>query len=133
MNEFVHLNCHSNFSLLYGGSSIDELIERCSELGMDSLALTDRDGLYGAVQFYEKARAAGIKPIIGCDLTLAVGDLEASPPIPSPLGGEGQGEGDTHATHVSHVILLARDDGGYQNLCRAVTERRLSENPLSLE
>jgi len=133
MNEFVHLNCHSNFSLLYGGSSIDELIERCSELGMDSLALTDRDGLYGAVQFYEKATAAGIKPIIGCDLTLAVGDLEASPPIPSPLGGEGQGEGDTHATHVSHVILLARDDDGYQNLCRAVTERRLSENPLSLE
>jgi DNA polymerase III subunit alpha len=114
MNEFVHLNCHSNFSLLYGGSSIDGLIERCSELGMGSLALTDRDGLYGAVQFYEKARAAGIKPIIGCDLALEVTSRDSE-------------------NRETRAILLARDDEGYRNLCRAVTERRLGEKPLPLE
>jgi DNA polymerase-3 subunit alpha len=136
MNDFVHLNCHSNFSLLYGGSSIDELIQRCSELGMGSLALTDRDGLYGAVRFYEKAVAAGIKPIIGCDLTIS---------FPSSPGGKGQGKGGTPAPspargeprrgdiQVTNVILLARDEEGYRNLCRSVTERRLGEEPLPLE
>ena len=119
MNGFVHLNCHSNFSLLYGGSSIDDLIERCADCGMDTLALTDRDGLYGAVLFYEKALHAGIKPIIGCDLTISSS--------PSPSRGEGRGGGG------ANVILLARNDEGYRNLCRAVTERRLGEAPLSIE
>src|SRR5450759_2203846 len=114
MNRFVHLNCHSNFSLLYGGSSTAELVERCAELEMDTLALTDRDGLYGAVPFYEQAVAAGIKPIIGCDLSVAVAET-----------AEGGKE--------SRVILLARDEEGYSNLCRAVTERRLSAEPLLLE
>ena len=114
MNMFVHLNCHSNFSLLYGGSSVADLVERCAELEMDTLALTDRDGLYGSVPFFEKALAAGIKPIIGCDLS-----IEQHP------GADGQAAG--------RVILLARDDEGYSNLCRAVTERRLGEAPLSLE
>ena len=115
MNRFVHLNCHSNFSLLYGGSSTSELIERCAELEMDTLALTDRDGLYGAVPFYEQATSAGIKPIIGCDLSIA------APAHDGEDGSEGR------------VILLARNDEGYGNLCRAVTERKLSDEPLALE
>jgi DNA-directed DNA polymerase III PolC len=107
MNRFVHLDCHSNFSLLYGGSSADDLLERCAELEMDTLAITDRDGLYNSVPFFEKATSLGIKPIIGCDLEIA-----------SP----------------SHrVIFLAKDGAGYSNLCRAVTERRLGEAPLGLE
>ncbi len=137
MKRFVHLNCHSNFSLLYGGSSIDELVGRCSELEMDSLALTDHDGLYGAVQFYEKALAAGIKPIIGCDLS-----VEATPPPrSSPPALEGRpssppgvaARGGPRPERDSRVILLARDDDGYRNLCRAVTERRLGEAPIPLE
>src|SRR5659263_155542 len=120
MNRFVHLNCHSNFSLLYGGSSVDALLERCASLEMDALALTDRDGLYAAVPFFEKATAAGIKPIIGCDLSIG-----SPSPRPSPPRGEGEGN--------SRVILLARNDEGYSNLCRAVTERRLGEEPLPLE
>lgn len=140
MNEFVHLNCHSNFSLLYGGSSIEELVKRCSELQMDTLALTDRDGLYGAVRFYEKAVEAGIKPLIGCDISIAT----TPPPRSSPSGREepcqanpastpgGEGRGDA-GTGASRVILLARDEEGYRNLCRAVTERRLGEAPLPLD
>src|SRR5665647_2173179 len=108
MNRFVHLNCHSNFSLLYGGSSTAELIERCAALEMDTLALTDRDGLYGSVPFYEQATSAGIKPIIGCDLSIAAAATDSEESL------EGR------------VILLARNDEGYSNLCRAVTERKLS-------
>jgi DNA polymerase III subunit alpha len=137
MNEFVHLNCHSNFSLLYGGSSIDVLIERCSELGMGSLALTDRDGLYGAVQFYEKARAAGVKPIIGCDLAISVNPTTlgntSRPGHRVPSIYQGGPPPDEPPENESRVILLARDDEGYRNLCRAVTERRLGDKPLPLE
>ncbi len=138
MSDFVHLNCHSNFSLLYGGSSIDDLVGRCSELGMGSLAITDRDGLYGAVQFYEKALDAGIRPIIGCDLSIAPIPPGSSPPgreeprqavPPSSPGGSGPIEG----AGAARVVLLARDEEGYRNLCRAVTERRLGQRPLPLE
>jgi DNA-directed DNA polymerase III PolC len=127
MNRFVHLNCHSNFSLLYGGSSIDSLIERCATLEMDALALTDRDGLYAAVPFFEKATAAGIKPIIGCDLSICTNGVRTA-------GGTGRDAGVPPASGgSSRVILLARNDEGYSNLCRAVTERRLGEAPLALE
>lgn len=136
MSDFAHLNCHSNFSLLYGGSSIDELAGRCSELGMGSLALTDRDGMYGAVRFYERALAAGIKPIIGCDLSIAPASpgpsaqsLErglSDPPEVAAPGG-------TQPGREHRVILLARDGDGYRNLCRAVTEQRLGSRPLPLE
>jgi len=112
--DFVHLNCHSNFSLLFGGSPVEELVARCAEAGMDALALTDRDGLYGAVKFYEAASEAGIKAIIGCELTAE----------PDPA---------ENCDDARRLILIARDDGGYSNLCRAVTERRLGEAPLSLE
>ncbi|MBK5092551.1 MAG: DNA polymerase III subunit alpha [Actinobacteria bacterium] len=106
MKNFVHLNCHSNFSLLFGGSSIEELISRCAKLEMGALALTDRDGLYGALRFFEAAEEAGVKPIIGCDLEV---------------------EGGTR------LILIAKNDEGYRNLCRAVTEGKLGESPLSLD
>lgn len=123
MRRFVHLDCHSNFSLLYGGSTIGRLLERCAEVGLDALALTDRDGLYGAVQFYEKAVKAGIKPIIGCDLSVeapARASDTGRPSHPAPPRG-------------GRLILLARDDEGYRNLSRAVTERRLGEAPLTVE
>jgi DNA polymerase-3 subunit alpha len=62
---FVHLHCHSDYSLLDGAGSLDRLLERTKTLGMNSLALTDHGNLYGALEFYEMATAAGIKPIIG--------------------------------------------------------------------
>ena len=68
---FVHLHCHSHYSLLDGAGSLERLLERTKELGMNSLALTDHGNLYGALEFYEKAKAAGIKPIIGYEAYVA--------------------------------------------------------------
>ncbi|MFH1385965.1 MAG: PHP domain-containing protein, partial [Patescibacteria group bacterium] len=74
--KFTHLHVHSHYSLLDGLPKIDELIDRAIELGMDSLALTDHGSLYGAVEFYKKARDKGIKPIIGSEMYVAPERLE---------------------------------------------------------
>ncbi len=131
MNRFVHLDCHSNFSLLFGGSSSDDLVSRCAELGMDALALTDRDGLYNAVPFHEKATAAGIKPITGCDLSVGAPGRDARGGPRRP--GRGPAEPDAAAGSApSRVMLLARTAEGYSTLCRAVSEVRLGGAPLPL-
>ncbi|HCF89775.1 MAG TPA: hypothetical protein DER41_07450, partial [Firmicutes bacterium] len=70
-NTFVHLHNHSQFSLLDGAASLDQLIERAVQLGMPAIALTDHGVMHGFVKFYEKAKAAGIKPIIGCEVYMA--------------------------------------------------------------
>ena len=62
---FVHLHCHSHYSLLDGAGSVQRLVERAKNLGMDSLAFTDHGNLYGALEFYQEAKAQGIKPILG--------------------------------------------------------------------
>ena len=71
MPRFVHLHTHSHYSLLDGLGKIDALINRAKELGMDSLALTDHGNLYGAIEFYKKAKKAGIKPILGVEAYIA--------------------------------------------------------------
>jgi DNA-directed DNA polymerase III PolC len=112
MDRFVHLHCSSNFSLLYGATPVERLVERCADLGMDSIAVTDRDGLYAAVPFFESAEKAGIKAIIGLDLTVA---------------RDGPDEG------AFRLVLLAKDDEGYSNLCRLATERHLGADRSSYE
>ena len=77
-NKFTHLHVHSHYSLLDGLAKIDELIEKAKELGMDSLALTDHGAMYGAIEFYRKAIAAGIKPIIGSELYIVPGSRKNS-------------------------------------------------------
>jgi error-prone DNA polymerase len=99
MSTFVHLHTHSNFSFLDSGSGVKSLVDRAKALGCDSLALTDHNGLYGAIRFYKYAREAGIKPIIGVEM-----DMEG--------GG--------------HIVLLAKDLTGYSNLCKIVTRSQLS-------
>ena len=69
--KFVHLHTHSHYSLLDGLAKIDDLIDRAKELGMEALALTDHGNLYGAIEFYEKAKKAGLKPIIGVEAYVA--------------------------------------------------------------
>ena len=97
--SFTHLHVHSNFSFLDAGSSVRSLLDRAKSLGCGSLALTDHNGLYGAVRFYSYARQIGIKPIIGVEI-----DLESG----------------------HHLVLLAKNLSGYSNLCRIITRAQLS-------
>lgn len=69
--EFTHLHVHTEYSLLDGSSKIKELVSRAKELGMDSLAITDHGVMYGVVDFYRAAKAAGIKPVLGCEVYVA--------------------------------------------------------------
>lgn len=110
---FTHLHVHSNFSLLDGAATVHDLAQAAAALGMPALALTDHDGLYGAVRFYQAARAAGVKPIIGAEFTV---EPLTSSPYPSPV-----------TPAASHLVLLAEDNEGYSNLCRLATAARLGQ------
>ena len=103
---FVHLHTHSEYSLLDGANRIDDLIDRAIELGMPALALTDHGNLHGAWEFQEKARAKGIKPILGCEVYVAYGDRRAR-----------RREEGAPALN-AHLLLLAENRLGYSNLVK---------------
>ena len=109
--EFTHLHVHSHYSLLDGLSKIDQLLDYTKELGMDSLAITDHGVLYGAVEFYKKAKAKGIKPIIGCEVYIANERMtDKRPNIDDKR---------------YHLLLLVKNEKGYQNLVKLVTKAHL--------
>jgi len=109
--KFTHLHVHSHYSLLDGLPKIDELLDYVKELGMDSCALTDHGVLYGAVEFYKKAKAKGIKPIIGCEVYIALeGMLQKRPNIDNKR---------------HHLILLVKNEQGYKNLVKLITKAHL--------
>lgn len=110
-SKFTHLHTHSHYSLLDGLPKIDDLLSRTKELGMDSIALTDHGALYGAVEFYKKAKARGIKPILGAEMYLAFESMDQRRPNID----------DTRY----HFILLVKDKEGYQNLLKLITEAHL--------
>ena len=103
---FVHLHNHSDYSLLDGACRLDRLVDRAKGLGMPALALTDHGNLFGAVEFYGKAHAAGIKPIIGCEVYVAHGSRHDRTRSPDGKGA------------YNHLVLLARNREGYRNLMR---------------
>jgi DNA polymerase-3 subunit alpha len=106
---FVHLHTHSEYSLLDGANRIPELLDRVQALGMDSLAITDHGNLHGAWSFYAEAKARKIRPILGFEAYLAFGSRRAreKPAADAPLGAP-----------YSHLVLLARNRIGYQNLIK---------------
>ena len=107
MAKFTHLHVHSHYSLLDGLPKIDELLDYVKELGMNSVALTDHGVMYGAIEFYKKAKAKGIKPIIGCEVYTAFEKLtDKRPNVDSRR---------------NHLILLAKNEQGYKNLVKLVT------------
>ncbi|HET7677538.1 MAG TPA: DNA polymerase III subunit alpha [Candidatus Limnocylindrales bacterium] len=110
-NDFVHLHTHSEFSLLDGLGRIDELVGEAKQQGFDSLAITDHGALYGAVAFYQACEKAGIKPIVGVETYIARRSM-----------ADREGKADAQPYH---LILLAKDWTGYQNLCRLVTDAHL--------
>ncbi|MEW6290671.1 MAG: PHP domain-containing protein, partial [Thermodesulfobacteriota bacterium] len=69
--NFVHLHVHTQYSLLDGAIRLDDLLTKCKEYGMDTVAITDHGSMFGALEFYVKAKKAGIKPIIGCEFYIA--------------------------------------------------------------
>lgn len=108
MDKFTHLHVHTEFSLLDGSSKIKEITNRAKELGMNSLAITDHGVMYGVIDFYKAAKEAGIKPILGCEVYVAPGsrfDKEA---------------GDSEDRYY-HLVLLAENETGYENLMKIVS------------
>ena len=110
-NDFTHLHVHSEFSLLDGLGRITELVDTAAQHGMDSLAITDHGALYGAVAFYQAAKTKGIKPILGIETYVARRSMT-----------DKEGKADSQPFH---LILLAQDWTGYQNLCRLATDAHL--------
>ncbi|MEY5062766.1 MAG: polymerase alpha subunit [Verrucomicrobiota bacterium] len=110
---FIHLHCHSEYSLLDGACRVAELVGRAKELDQPALALTDHGNLYGAIEFYQAATKAGVKPIVGCEVYMAPGDRFEKK---STTGGK-------DANY--HFLLLARNQEGYRNLIRLVTSAHL--------
>ena len=109
-DNFVHLHVHSEYSLLDGAIRIKNLVNKAARLGMPAVALTDHGVMYGAVEFYSKAREAGIKPIIGCEAYVAPGSRF-----------EKQATINKREDISYHLTLLAKDNKGYQNLMRLVS------------
>ena len=73
MSEFVHLHCHTSYSLLDGACRIDPLLDQAQAFGMNSLAITDHGAMFGTIEFYKGAKKRGLKPIIGCEIYMAPG------------------------------------------------------------
>ena len=106
---FVHLHFHTEYSLLDGATKVKECTKRAAELEMPALAITDHGCMYGAIDFYEKAKKAGVKPIIGCEAYLAYGSMHEKK-VNEVTGSQS-----------NHQVLLAEDNIGYSNLVRLIS------------
>ncbi len=113
MSQFVHLHLHTDYSMLDGACDVEKLCRRVKELGMPAVAMTDHGNIFGAVHFVNAAKAAGVKPIIGCELYVCKKDdhrIERTPP-----------DGDTY----NHLLVLAENEEGYRNLVKITSEASL--------
>ena len=102
--SFVHLHNHTHYSLLDGLAKVNEYVDLCKEFSLPAMAITDHGVMYGAIEFYQKFKAAVIKPIIGCEAYIT-GDV---------------GVKDNSARY-SHLVLLAKNEKGYKNLMQLIT------------
>src|SRR5919205_951248 len=113
---FAELHCHSNYSFLEGASHPEELVARARDLEMPGLAITDRNGLYGAVKFFGAAQRAGVHPIIGTELTIDDGTAPPKDRVDYDRWGE-------------RILLLAENKTGYGNLCRLISMAQMPNAP----
>ena len=109
--SFVHLHVHTEYSLLDGACRIGGMMDRVKELGQDAIAITDHGVMYGCIDFYKAAKAAGVKPIIGCEVYVA------------RRGMEDRVYGVDNKPY--HLVLLCKDRQGYENLCLLVSEAHI--------
>ena len=142
---YVELHCHSAYSFLDGASQPEELAARAAELGYEALALTDHDGVYGSLEFAQAAKAFGVRPITGAEVTLGgVGSTEPyrrgrdgarqgvqapARPMPERARSGGAGVAVAGAEGGAHVTLLVETPKGYANLCRLLTEAHADTRP----
>jgi DNA polymerase-3 subunit alpha len=110
MAEFTHLHLHTEYSLLDGACDITKLVNRVADLGQKSVAMTDHGNIYGAVHFFNAAKARGIKPILGCELYVCKNEDHRAP-----------AQGDDY----NHLLVLAENEEGYRNLIRITSEASL--------
>ena len=106
---YAELHCHSNFSFLDGAAHPEEIVEEAARLGLDAIALTDHDGMYGVVRFAEAAAELGVRTVFGAELSLGLSGPQNG--VPDPEG--------------THLLLLARDPDGYRALCRTISTAQL--------
>jgi len=111
MSQFVHLHLHTDFSMLDGACEVSKLVSRVKELNMPAVAMTDHGNIFGAVEFVNAAKDAGVKPIVGCELYICKKEDHGAAP-----------EGDTY----NHLIVLAENDEGYRNLVKIASEASLN-------
>lgn len=104
--EFVHLHLHTEYSLLDGACRIDGLMQRVKDLGQKAVAITDHGAMYGCVEFYKAAKAAGVKPIIGCEVYVAT---------------RSRLDKVSHVDGSNHLVLLCKNETGYKNLIKMVS------------
>ncbi|MFA6492832.1 MAG: DNA polymerase III subunit alpha [Patescibacteria group bacterium] len=107
MNKFVHLHLHTHYSLLDGLGKIPEIVSRAKQLGMESLAITDHGVMYGVIEFYQECQKQGIKPIIGVETYVAPREMTSKVPRID--------------ANPYHLVLLAKNEIGYQNLLKLVS------------
>jgi DNA polymerase-3 subunit alpha len=131
---FVHLHCHTDYSLLDGCARIDRYMQRCKELNMPALAMTDHGNLFGAINFYRACQKAGIKPLVGCEIYLVHDHTQAERPkrdrqrsddiddVPEDeLGPENYPQYQIH-----HKTLIAKNFTGYQNLVKLISDAHVN-------
>jgi DNA polymerase-3 subunit alpha len=124
MSEFTHLHLHTEYSLLDGACDVYKLVDRVAALGQKSVAMTDHGNIYGAVHFFDAAKAKGIKPILGCELYVCKsedhrGDVTWRSNESGSQGGERESE-------YNHLLVLAENEEGYRNLIRLTSEASLN-------
>src|SRR5881394_3468439 len=110
-DSFVHLHLHTEYSLLDGAVRMKELMKKAVEFGMPAVAITDHGNLHGAIEFYQEATKAGIKPIIGCEAYMAPGSIKDRP--------------NNQRNAAYHFTLLAKDETGYRNLVKLISTAHL--------
>ncbi|MBU0909129.1 MAG: PHP domain-containing protein, partial [Proteobacteria bacterium] len=110
--NFVHLHVHTQYSLLDGAIRLDDLLAKSKEFGMDTVAITDHGSMFGALEFYVKAKKSGIKPIIGCEFYIA-------PESRTDKSAKSSGKA------AFHLVLLAMNIEGYKNLLKLASIAQL--------
>ncbi len=122
--SFVHLHVHSEYSLLDSTLTIDNLVKKAKEYNQSAVALTDHGNMFGAIEFYEKAKKANIKPILGCEVYFTSGSRFERPINNSKPLVSSQDELEIRH-EIVHLVLLCKNEAGYKNLCKIISQSYL--------